>query len=158
MFQNAAIEAAFGAIDMTQVAKIQELLGGESVIGHLVTEFDVIRLVRRGLPAAAVDGFLAATHQPFSAIEPYVMPRRTFNRRREANQPLDTAESDRMVRIARMVAAAEETIGDRDRAMIWLERPNRALEGQAPMSMADTDPGAQSVERLLGQIAHGLAA
>lgn len=143
---------------MTQIAKIQELLGGESVIGQLVTEFDVVRLVRRGLPAAAVDGFLAATHQPFSAIEPYVMPRRTFNRRREANQPLDTAESDRMVRIARMVAAAEETIGDRERAMIWLERPNRALEGQAPMEMADTDPGAQSVERLLGQIAHGLAA
>ncbi|MBO9545782.1 antitoxin Xre/MbcA/ParS toxin-binding domain-containing protein [Caulobacter sp.] len=143
---------------MAPVAKIQELLGGEAVIGRLVTEFDIVRLVRRGLPAAAVDEFLAATHQPFSAIEPYVMARRTFVRRRDANQPLDTSESDRMVRIARMVAAAEETIGDRERAMTWLERPNRALEGQAPMSMADTDFGAQSVERLLGQIAHGLAA
>lgn len=143
---------------MTAVARIQDLLGGETVTGRLVTEFDVVRLVRRGLPAAAVDGFLAATRQPFSAIEPYVMPRRTFNRRREANQPLDTAESDRMVRIARMVAAAEDTIGDRARALQWLERPNRALEGQTPLSMADTDLGAHGVERLLGQIAHGLAA
>ena len=143
---------------MTPVVKIQELLGGEAVTGPLATEFDVVRLVRRGLSVAAVDGFLAATHQPFSAIEPYVMPRRTFNRRRDADQLLDPAESDRMVRIARMVAAAEDVLGDQERAWRWLERPNRALEGQSPISMADTDLGAQGVERLLGQIAHGLAA
>ena len=143
---------------MTAVARIQELLGGEAITGRLVTEFDLVRLVRRGLPPEAVEGFLAATRQPFSAIEPYVMPRRTFNRRREANQPLDTAESDRMLRIARMVVAAEDTIGDRARALAWLERPNRVLEGQTPLSMADTDLGAQGVERLLGRIAHGLAA
>jgi len=143
---------------MTAVARIQELLGGEAVTGRLVTEFDLVRLVRRGLPPEAVDGFLAATRLSFSAIEPYVMPRRTFNRRREGNQPLDTAASDRMLRIARMVVAAEDTIGDRARALAWLERPNRVLEGQTPLSMADTDLGAQGVERLLGQIAHGLAA
>ena len=104
---------------MTAVAKIQELLGGDTVTGRLASELDVVRLVRKGLPPA---------------------------------------ESDRLVRMARLVAAAEETIGDRDRAMIWLERPNRALEGETPLSLADTDLGAQGVERLLGQIAHGLAA
>lgn len=143
---------------MAAVSKIQELLGGETVTGRLDTELDVVRLVRRGLPPAAVEGFLAATELQFPAIEAYVMPRRTFNRRRDANQMLEPAESDRLVRIARLVAAAEETIGDRARAMVWLERPNRALEGQSPLSMADTDLGAQGVERLLGQIAHGLAA
>ncbi len=143
---------------MAPVVKIQELFGGEAVTGPLVTEFDVVRLVRKGLSVAAVDCFLAVTHQPFSAIEPYVMPRRTFNRRRDADQLLDPAESDRMVRIARLVAAAEDTLGDQERAWRWLERPNRALEGQAPLSLADTDLGAQGVERLLGQIAHGLAA
>lgn len=143
---------------MTAVAKIQELLGGETVTGPLDTELDVVRLVRRGLPPAAVEEFLAATELQFPAIEAYVMPRRTFNRRRDANQMLEPAESDRLVRIARMVATAEETIGDRARAMLWLERPNRTLDGQSPLSMADTDLGAQSVERLLGQIAHGLAA
>ncbi|WP_374452915.1 antitoxin Xre/MbcA/ParS toxin-binding domain-containing protein [Phenylobacterium sp.] len=143
---------------MTAVAKIQELLGGETVTGHLASELDVVRLVRRGLPPVAVENFLSATRLQYPAIEAYVMPRRTFNRRRDAGQMLEPAESDRLVRMARLVAAAEETIGDRDRAMIWLERPNRALEGEAPLSLADTDLGAQGVERLLGQIAHGLAA
>jgi putative toxin-antitoxin system antitoxin component (TIGR02293 family) len=86
------------------------------------------------------------------------MPRRTFNRRRDAGQMLEPAEADRLVRVVRLVAAAEETLGDRERAMAWLERPNRALDGEAPLSLADTDLGAQGIERLLGRIAHGLAA
>lgn len=143
---------------VTAVAKIQELLGGEPVTGRLDSELDVVRLVRRGLPPVAVENFLAATRLQFPAIEPYVMPRRTFNRRRDSGQMLEPGESDRLVRMARLVAAAEETIGDRVRAMIWLARPNRALDGEAPLSLADTDLGAQEVERLLGQIAHGLAA
>ncbi len=143
---------------MAAVATIQELLGGEQVTGRLATGFDLVRMVRRGLPPAAVNNFLAATQLQFPAIEAYVMPRRTFNRRVEANQSLDLEESNRLLRMARLVAAAEETIGDRPRAMLWLERPNRALEGQTPLSMADTDLGSQEVERLLGQIAHGIAA
>lgn len=143
---------------MAAVAKIQELLGGEPVTGRLLSELDVVRLVRRGMPPAAVESFLAATHLQFPAIEAYVMPRRTFNRRRDAGQMLEPAEADRLVRVVRLVAAAEETLGDRERAMAWLERPNRALDGEAPLSLADTDLGAQGIERLLGQIAHGLAA
>lgn len=143
---------------MAAVAKIQELLGGEPVTGRLTSELDVVRLVRRGLPPLAVEKFLAATHLQFPAIEPYVMPRRTYNRRRDSGQMLEPAEADRLVRMARLVAAAEETLGDRARALFWLERPNRALDGEAPFSLADTDLGAQGVERLLGQIAHGLAA
>ena len=143
---------------MTAVARIQELFGGEPVTGRLTNELDMVRLVRSGLPPVALENFLAATRLQYPAIEAYVMPRRTFNRRRDAGQRLEPAESDRLVRVARLVAAAEETLGDREHAMIWLERPNRALDGQAPLSLADTDLGAQGVERLLGQIAHGLAA
>jgi uncharacterized protein (DUF2384 family) len=42
--------------------------------------------------------------------------------------------------------------------MAWLARENRALGGQTPLSLADTDLGARSVEALLGRIGHGLAA
>jgi uncharacterized protein (DUF2384 family) len=42
--------------------------------------------------------------------------------------------------------------------LIWLGRENHSLDGQTPLSLADTDLGARSVETLLGQIGHGLAA
>ena len=143
---------------MAAVKRIQELLGGEPVTGPIRSDLDVVRMVRRGLPTAAVDNFLEATHLGFPAIEEHVMPRRTFKRRQDANQLLDLGESDRLVRFARLVALAEETFGARDKALTWLERENRALDGQSPLSLADTDLGARTVETLLGRIGHGLAA
>lgn len=143
---------------MTGVAKIQELLGGEAVTGPVRTELDLVRLVRRGVPTRAVDHFLRASHLTFNAIEGHVMARRTFKRREDAAQPLDPAESDRLVRLVRIVAAAEETFVNSGKALAWLGRENRALDGLTPLSLADTDLGARSVETLLGRIGHGIAA
>lgn len=143
---------------MAAVAKIQELLGGEPVTGPLRSDLDLVRLVRRGVPTRAVDHFLEASQLNFNAIERHVLPRRTFNRRRQADQPLDPMESDRLMRLVALVAAADETFGDPRKAMAWLARENRVLDGQTPLSLADTDQGARSVETLLGRIGHGLAA
>lgn len=143
---------------MAAVAKIQEMLGGEAITGPLRTDFDLMRLIRQGVPTLAVDRFLEHSHLTFNAIEHHVMPRRTFKRRQDAAQPLDPVESDRLIRLARLVASAEETFGDADKAHTWLTRPTRALDGQTPLSLADTDQGARSVEALLGRIAHGVAA
>ena len=143
---------------MSAVAKIQDLLGGETVTGPLRSELDLVRLARSGLPTAAVDNFLANTQLNFHLIENQVMPRRTFKRRQAAHQPLDPLESDRMLRLVRLVAQAEETFGDAGKARVWLNRPTRLLEGQTPLDMADTDEGARRVEALLGRIGHGLAA
>ena len=134
------------------------MLGGEAVTGPVRTELDLVRLVRRGVPTRAVDHFLRASHLTFNAIEGHVMARRTFRRRQDAAQPLDPAESDRLVRLVRIVAAAEETFVDSGTALSWLARENRALDGLTPLSLADTDLGARSVETLLGRIGHGIAA
>ncbi|WP_231848732.1 type II RES/Xre toxin-antitoxin system antitoxin [Sphingobium sp. SYK-6] len=140
------------------MARIQALLGGESVTGPLNDERDIVRLVRRGVPTQAVDHFLAAAGLPFNALDPQVLNRRTFRRRQKSEQPLDQAESDRLLRLVGVVAAAEETFGDTQKAHLWLNRENRALGGETPLATADTDQGARVVEALLGRIAHGIAA
>ena len=143
---------------MNAVTRIQELLGGESVTGPLHNERDLVRLVRRGVPTQAVDHFLTAARLPFNALDPQILNRRTFRRRQKSAQPLDQAESDRLLRVVGVVAAAEEVFGDSDKAHIWLHRANRVLDGETPLAMADTDQGARAVEALLGRIAHGIAA
>jgi putative toxin-antitoxin system antitoxin component (TIGR02293 family) len=143
---------------MNAVAKIRDLLGGEPLTGPLRSEFDLVRLVRRGLPTEAVDHFLRVSHLNFNLIEEQVMPRRTFRRRQAAHEPLDPKESDRMLRLVRLVALAEETFGDATKANTWLNRENRILEGHTPLALSDTEQGARSVEVLLGRIGHGLAA
>lgn len=143
---------------MTAVARIQELLGGEQFTDPLHNERDIVRLIRRGVPTQAVDQFLAAARLSFNMLDPSVLNRRTFKRRQEKAQPLEPAESDRLLRLVGVVAAAEETFGDPEKAHIWLGRENRALDGETPLAMADTDHGARAVQALLGRIGNGIAA
>ena len=143
---------------MAAVARIQELLGGEAMTGPLKSEHDIVQLVRRGVPTQAVDHFLAMAGLSLNALDPQVLNLRTFRRRQKNDQPLEQDESDRLLRIVGIVAAADETFGDVEKAQVWLNRESRALHGETPLAMADTDRGARAVEALLGRIAHGIAA
>lgn len=143
---------------MVAVARIQELLGGEGVTGPLRDERDLVLLIRRGVPTEAVGNFLERSRLTFNSIEANVASRRTYVRRQKARQPLDPVESDRLVRLVRLMAMAEDTFGAPEKAQAWFGRESRALEGQTPLSLADTDLGARRVETLLGQIGHGIAA
>ena len=56
---------------------------------------------------------------------------------------------DRLVRVARILASAEKTLGGLEKAALWLRRPNRALGGEVPLSLLDTEVGEQLVEDAL---------
>lgn len=143
---------------MTAVARVQELLGGEAMTGPLHNERDIVRLIRRGVPTQAVDHFLTRTGLAFNTLDPKVLNLRTFKRRKKNAQPLEPDESDRLLRMVAIVAAAEEAFGDVDKAHIWLNRENRVLDGETPLAMADTNHGARVVEALLARMVHGIAA
>ena len=61
-----------------------------------------------------------------------------------------------MVRLAKVVAFAKEVLNSADAASQWLQIPNRALEGERPVDLLDTQTGSQMVETILGRIAYGL--
>ncbi len=79
---------------------------------------------------------------------------RSLQRRRRSGR-LARYESDRLYRLARIVAIANEYLGSHESAVRWLKRPNRALGGLAPVTAIDTELGARQVENILGRIAYG---
>jgi putative toxin-antitoxin system antitoxin component (TIGR02293 family) len=80
-------------------------------------------------------------------------PRSLQRRRREGR--LARYESDRLYRLARIIALAKHYVGDDEKATRWLRRPNRALGGTTPLALIDTELGARAVENVLGRIAYG---
>ncbi len=80
---------------------------------------------------------------------------RTLARRRRARR-LSAEESDRLVRLGRILALAEDVLGDRAKAARWLQEPNRALGRVVPLRHLDTDIGARDVETILVRIEHGV--
>lgn len=79
---------------------------------------------------------------------------RTAQRRREQGA-LTADESDRIARIARVIQRAIEAFGDKIQAREWIKRPNRALQGFAPLGLLGTDAGAALVTDELGRIEYG---
>ena len=85
-----------------------------------------------------------------------LLPRKTLSHRRKIGT-LTPEQSDRLLRVVRVIAAAEETFGSQEKAARWLRRPTDALEGDAPIALLDTTEGSREVEHLLARIDHGLA-
>jgi putative toxin-antitoxin system antitoxin component (TIGR02293 family) len=135
-----------------------DIVGGAAVVGGSAgAGVDLAKLVRRGLPVGAVQFVLDSGVLSAAELDRIVLPRKTLANRRKLGT-LTLEQSDRLVRVARVIAAAEETFGSREKAGTWLRRPTTTLAGESPLDLLDTDEGAREVETLLGRIAHGIAA
>jgi putative toxin-antitoxin system antitoxin component (TIGR02293 family) len=118
---------------------------------------DLIAAVRAGLPVSAVDDALASGRITAAELDRLAIPRKTLAHRR-AKGRLTPDQSDRLLRVLRILTEAEDTFADRTRAGLWLRRPTTVLGGEAPLDLLDTEIGARQVETLLGRIANGIAA
>lgn len=85
-----------------------------------------------------------------------VIAARTLQHRRSRRERLSVDETDRVVRVLRVLAAAEDVYESRERALLWLRRPHPRLENRTPISLLKTDTGARMVEELLTQIDEGI--
>ena len=65
-------------------------------------------------------------------------------------------EAEHSARMEKVLAAATETLGSKEKATKWLETPNRALGDDRPLDRMNTDSGALEVEAILGRIEHGI--
>lgn len=126
------------------------------VQGGLTSEMEVVKLVHNRLPVSVVDRLLAEgmTKQEIDVIA----PPRTLAHRRANAESLTVEESDRAVRLARIVAQTESVFGNKDKAMAWLRRPMKRFEGGTPIEMLTTEVGSRLVEEALVQIDEGFFA
>ena len=134
---------------------VEETTGVEE--HSLRTGLDLVREIRNGLPAESVDRFVRAGKLTNVEVDRIVLPRKTLAHRKEIGK-LTADQSDRLMRVARVIAFAEETFGDERKAHTWLRRETSALGGSAPLDLLDTEEGAREVEAVLIRIAHGIAA
>lgn len=141
------------------VAKVERLLaGGDGARAKLTTPGEWIDLVRRGLPAASVDAIAHAVELSQAELcQVLAIPERTLIRRKKEGR-LSTDESAKVVRVARVLHRATIVFGTQPKALVWLKAANRSLGSVSPLSLLDTDLGAESVLDTLGRIEHGVFA
>ena len=119
------------------------------------TDDQILRIVE-GRLAPSVIKRLASLGLERAEIDSVVIPSRTLQHRRSRREKLTVEESDRVLRVIRVLSLAESVYGSRERALAWLREPNPRLDGRAPLSLLKTDTGSRIVEELLVQIDEGM--
>lgn len=143
---------------MTEAAVVS-LMGGSRVLGKRVrTLIDIADLIEAGMPRSAARHLqerLELTESEFA--QGLGVSTKTLQRlARQPGARLTPAQGDRLYRLARMVAFAEQVFEDPGRAHQWLREPQRGLGNRVPLVLMRSEAGAREVEDLLGRIEYGV--
>lgn len=143
---------------MIRPESIAEVMGGSAILGRRVKSIgDLEKTIALGLPKRAlrttVERVYLSTGDRRRAMF-RVVPEATFKRRTR----LSHDESERTERLARVIAAAEYTWGDRQDAREWLIKPHPELGKRTPLETAMSELGARRVEELLDRLFYAVPA
>jgi putative toxin-antitoxin system antitoxin component (TIGR02293 family) len=139
-------------------ATVYRKLGGRQVLGEEVSsDADLARLVRRQIPLRALAHIKRGGFSD-KEIGQFIIPERTQRHRKAKREPLTIDESDRLVRMTRIQALAEDVFGDATNANRWLREALPILGNKSPLEIARTDAGARVIEQILAKIDWGAAA
>lgn len=120
------------------------------------TSSKLIEFIQHGLPVSELNALQASLAVPMETLATKLGISKATLHRRKTEGRLDPAESDRVVRYARLMGQAVTVFGSDEQARAWLNAPQFGLGGAVPLDYAETEVGAREVENLLGRIEYGV--
>jgi putative toxin-antitoxin system antitoxin component (TIGR02293 family) len=121
-----------------------------------VTASKLIHMIQAGLPVQELRDLQINLAVPMEKLVPLLGISKATLHRRMAGGRLAPAESDRVVRFARLMDKAVAVMESVEGARRWLNSPQFGLDGAVPLDYAGTEVGAREVEDLLGRIEYGV--
>jgi len=137
------------------MATLHQQIGNWLGIPAPRTEQHILEVVEQQLPTSSIKRLLSLGLTR-SEVDALVIPSRTLQHRRSRRERLTVEESDRVLRVARLLSLAESVYESRERALEWLRRIHPRLRNRTPLEMSKTDTGSRIVEELLAQIDEGM--
>jgi putative toxin-antitoxin system antitoxin component (TIGR02293 family) len=111
--------------------------------------------VLKGLPFSSFEAVQKEIDLPQNQLSEILgIPARTIARRKDKH--LTAIESDRLYRVAWVLAFTADVLGNIEKARSWLKTPNRGLGGDIPLALLDTDIGVRQVEDVLQRLKYGI--
>ena len=117
---------------------------------------DLIRKIQKGLRFSELETLQNSIGLPFEQLAAKLSISRSTLQRRKAAGRLSPDESDKVMRLSRLLEHATNVFGDIERARAWLKFPQRGLGGAIPLDYAETEVGAREVDDLLGRIEYSV--
>jgi len=119
------------------------------------SDFHLTEIVEGGLPLAAL-ALLRERGLTATELSDIVISPRTLKHRKARNEPLSQEETDRAVRVARILSLAEDVFHNPDKALLWLRSPDDRLADRTPLNLLHTESGGRLVESMLWALDEGI--
>jgi len=119
------------------------------------SEFHLAEIVEGGLPLDNL-ALLRTSGLTAGEIGEIVVSPRTLKHRRARGESLSHEETDRLVRVARIVALGRNVFGTVEKSLLWLRTPDERIAGRTPLSLLQTESGGRLVESMLWQLDEGI--
>lgn len=84
-----------------------------------------------------------------------IIPLEGLKTRLARGQRLTVEESDRLFRIAHIIAVAQALFGNNEKAKRWLSKSKHRFSGKSPVGMLSTTQGTRLIEEMLIRMAEG---
>ena len=117
---------------------------------------ELIRKIQKGLRFSELETLQSTIDLPFDQLAAKLAISRSTLQRRKTTGRLSPDESDKVMRLSRLLEHATNVFGDIERARAWLKFPQRGLGGAIPLDYAETEVGAREVDDLLGRIEYSV--
>ncbi len=130
-------------------------------VPQIITEFpplgtyELLRLVEKGLPTDCLE-LLKQRGLTFTEIGQLVIPPRTLKHRKARGERLNIIESERFLRVIRVLDFGLRVFGNSTKLLNWLRAPDVEMENRPSMSLLGDEAGARLVEGQLWGIADGI--
>ena len=128
----------------------------DQIVAQTIPSSKIIGAVQIGFGIEEMEGLRVVLGVPIEGLAAKLGISKATLHRRKAAGKLDPAESDRVVRFARLMGKAVEVFESKESARRWLNTPQVGLGGAVPLDYAETEVGAREVEDLLGRIEYGV--
>jgi len=136
-----------------ELSNVGQVLGLKEKIR---SRLDLVKLGGKGVSKGTVVRLAKHLSIGLKGIAPLLSVNQRTIQRLSAGKVFSRTVSERILRIALVVARGEEVFGGRERFNIWLKEPNKAMVGQPPISLLVSDFGTEMVLEELGRIEQGI--
>ena len=114
---------------------------------------DLAKLARERIPVDVIDRL---SNFGLEARElSFIIRRRTLTHRRQRHEHLSIDESDKAIRLAKILAQTTTSFSNREKAIRWLRCAQRRFGGRSALELLSSEHGARVIEEAIVQIDEG---
>ncbi|MEO8853349.1 MAG: antitoxin Xre/MbcA/ParS toxin-binding domain-containing protein, partial [Ginsengibacter sp.] len=134
-----------------------EILGGKSFMPTVPkSAFEYVTIANKGIKKQSVTRLAELMNIPMKDMAALLnISYKTLGRKKETDT-LDSISSSISIEIAESISKGLSVFEDSDKLSRWLQKENRALQGEKPIDLLNTPTGIKIVNKLLGRIEEGV--